>query len=132
LRNDSIEQLGPSEAVSVPGTATVAEALAILRERHIGCVLVTDSAGRLGGIFTERDALARVAAEELDPAAVAVIDVMTPDPETVRQDHSLAHAIRLMVVNDLRYLPLIDEDKAPIGIISSRDLIDYVASLVMD
>jgi 2-oxoglutarate ferredoxin oxidoreductase subunit beta len=132
LRNDSIEQLGPSEAVSIPGTATVAEVLAILRERRIGCVLVTDSAGRLGGIFTERDALARVAAEELDPAAVAVIDVMTPDPETVRQDHSLAHAIRLMVVNDLRYLPLIDEDKTPIGIISSRDLIDYVASLVMD
>ena len=37
-----------------------------------------------------------------------------------------------MVVSDLRYLPLIDDDEAPIGVISSRDLIDYVASLAMD
>ena len=53
------------------------------------------------------------------------------DPETVRQDHSLAHAVHLMVVNDLRYLPLIDDDEAPIGVISSRDVIDYIASLVI-
>ena len=131
MRNDSVEQLGPSEVISVLGTATVAEALAILREQHIGCVLVTDSAGKLSGIFTERDAVARVAAEELDAAAVAVSDVMTPDPESVKRDHSLAHAIHLMVVSDLRYLPLIDDDEAPIGVISSRDLIDYVASLAM-
>ena len=131
LRNDSVEQLGPSAAISVFGTATVAEALAILREQHIGCVLVTDSAGKLSGIFTERDALARVAAEELDPAGIAVRDVMTPDPETVKRDHPLAHATHLMVVSDLSYLPLIDDDEAPIGVISSRDLIDYVASLVM-
>jgi CBS domain-containing protein len=131
LANDSVEQLGPSEVISVPGTATAAEALAILREQHIGCVLVTDSAGKLSGIFTERDALARVAAEELDPAGIAVNDVMTPDPETVKLDHPLAHAIHLMVVGDLRHLPLIDDDGAPIGVISSRDLIDYVASLVM-
>jgi 2-oxoglutarate ferredoxin oxidoreductase subunit beta len=131
LLNDSVTQLSPSEPVSVLGTATVAEALAIMREHHIGCVLVTDSAGKLSGIFTERDALARVAAEELDPAAVAVIDVMSPDPETVKRDHSLAHATHLMVVGDLRYLPLIDDDETPIGIFSSRDLIDYVASLAM-
>jgi CBS domain-containing protein len=131
LANDSVEQLVPSDVFSVPGTATVAEALSVLRDRHIGYVLVTESAGKLSGIFTERDALARVAAEELDPAAVAVIDVMTPDPETVKRDHSLAHAIHLMVVGDLRYLPLIDDDGVPIGVISSRDLIDYVASLVM-
>ncbi len=131
LANDSVEQLGPSEVISVPGTATAAEALAILREQHIGCVLVTDSAGKLTGIFTERDALARVAAEELDPAGIAVSDVMTSDPETVKPDHPLAHATHLMVVSDLRYLPLIDDDGVPIGVISSRDLIDYVASLVL-
>jgi CBS domain-containing protein len=122
LANDSVEQLGPSDFISVPGTATAAEALTILREQHIGCVLVT---------FTERDALARVAAEELDPAGITVRDVMTSDPETVKPDHPLAHATHLMVVSDLRYLPLIDDDGVPIGVISSRNLIDYVASLVV-
>jgi len=56
---------------------------------------------------------------------------MTSDPETVKLDHLLAHATHLMVVSDLRYLPLIDDDEAPVGVISSRDLIDYVASLAM-
>jgi len=72
-----------------------------------------------------------VAAEELNPAGTAVRDVMTSDPETVKLDHPLAHATHLMVVSDLRYLPLIDDDEAPVGVISSRDLIDYVASLAM-
>jgi CBS domain-containing protein len=56
---------------------------------------------------------------------------MTSDPETVKPDHPLAHATHLMVVSDLRYLPLIDDDGVPIGVISSRNLIDYVASLVV-
>ena len=101
-----------------------------MRDENVGCALLTRD-GELAGIFTERDALARVAAEELDPAGIAVRDVMTPDPETVKRDHPLAHATHLMVVSDLSYLPLIDDDEAPIGVISSRDLIDYVASLVM-
>ena len=37
----------------------------------------------------------------------------------------------LMVVGDLRYLPLVDEDERPSGIIGSRDLIDHFGSLAM-
>jgi CBS domain-containing protein len=54
------------------------------------------------------------------------------EPETIKRDHPLAHAIHLMAVSDLRYRPMIDDDEAPIGVISSRDWIDHVASLAMD
>ena len=54
-----------------------------------------------------------------------------PDPETIRPDHLLAHAFHLMMTNDLRYLPLVDDDERPTGIVNSRDLIGYLATLVM-
>ena len=127
-----MERLGPAAAISVPETATVDAAIGTLRDKRIGCVLVTDTDGRLAGIFTERDVLARVATEDVDPATVLMRDVMTPDPETIKADHLLAHAFHLMMVNDLRYLPLVDEEGRPTGVVSSRDLIDYLASLVMD
>ena len=131
LREDSVDQLGPSEVISVADTATVEETLAVLRDHCSGCVLVIDAAGRLAGIFTEQDALARVAAEEIDLTATGITEVMSAQPETIRRDHLLAHAVHLMVVSDLRYLPIIDDDGAPIGVVSSSDMIDYVASLVM-
>ena len=99
------------------------------RERY--AVLATNTEGKLTGIFTERDALTRVAGEDLDPADTVVRELMTRDPETIKPDHPLAHAVHLMVVGDLRYLPLVDEDGRPSGIIGSRDLIDHFASLAM-
>ena len=131
LRDDSVEKLSPSEAISVPFTTTVAEAIEIMRDRKIGCVLVTDSDGRLNGIFTERDALCQVAFEERDPAGIMVSEVMTPNPETIKLNHPLAHAVHLMVVNDLRYLSLVDDGGCPAGVVNSRDLVDYIAFLVM-
>ncbi len=132
LRDDTVEKLNPAVPISLAETSTVEVALGILRERRIGSVLVTGEDGRLTGIFTETDALVRVAAAQLDPAATIVREVMTPDPHTVHPDHPLAHAVHLMVVSDLRYLPLVDDRQRPVGIIDSRDLIEHLASLVMD
>jgi CBS domain-containing protein len=132
LREDSVEALNPAGAVSVPESATVKAALEVMREKRIGCVLATNTDGMLTGIFTERDALTRVAAEDLDPADTVVGELMTHDPETIKPDHPLAHALHLMVTGDLRYLPLVDEDGRPSGIIGLRDLIDHFGSLAMN
>jgi 2-oxoglutarate ferredoxin oxidoreductase subunit beta len=132
LREDSVEKLNPAGAVSVPESATVETALDVMREKRIGCVLATNTEGKLTGIFTERNALTRVAGEDLDPADTVVREVMTRDPETIKPDHPLAHALHLMVVGNLRYLPLVDEHGRPSGIIGSRDLIDHFGSLAMN
>ena len=89
---------------------------------------MTDGEGRLSGIVTERDLLHRMA-DELDPTAHRLADVMTPAPETVRLEHSLAHAAHRMTISDLRYLPLVDEDGRPERIVDSRDLIGYLSTL---
>jgi 2-oxoglutarate ferredoxin oxidoreductase subunit beta len=131
LREDRVEQLKPAKAASVRETETVETALRVMRDGRIGCVLVTGEEGRITGVFTERDVLTRVAAEGLDPAKAKVREVMTSNPETVKPDHPLAHVVHLMMVGDLRYLPLVDDRGSAAGVITSRGLIDYIASLVI-
>ena len=122
--------LEPAEAVSLPETATVSTAVRAMRDKRIGSILVTDEDGTLSGIFTERDVLARVVAEEIDPEKHLIGDVMTRDPETVEPESSLAQVFHRMMVSDLRYLPLVDEDGRPVSIVTSRDLIDFLSARI--
>jgi CBS domain-containing protein len=130
LSEDRVETLNPVEAVSVPEDTSLDAAVRIMRKKKIGCLLVTDSDGGLCGIFTERDALNKVVGEVEDLAAQPVSRYMTRDPEVVREDQLLASALQRMMVGDLRHLPIVDEQNHPKKILSSRDVIDYGATLV--
>ena len=58
--------IGNQKVLSVEGTSTVTQAARVMKEHKTGALLVCES-GRLVGVFTERDALFRVTAEERDP-----------------------------------------------------------------
>jgi len=130
LYDDTVAILEPAEAVSLPETATVSTAVRAMRDKRIGSILVTDGNGKLSGIFTERDVLARVVAEEIDPESHLIGDLMTRDPETIEPENSLAQAFHRMMVSDLRYLPLVDEEGRPVSIVTSRDLIDFLSARI--
>ena len=130
LSEDTVESLRPATAVSVAEDTPLDAAVRIMREKRIGCLLVTDAGGKLSGILTERDLLNKVAGQVDDLARHAVREFMVPRPETVRADELLAYALQRMKVGDHRHLPLVDEEGRPTQIISSRDIINYLASLV--
>jgi CBS domain-containing protein len=130
LSEDKIEALNPVGAVSVAEDTSLDAAVRTMRERNIGCLLVTDRGGKLCGILTERDLVNKVAGRIEDLTAHTVSPFMTPRPETVRADHLIAHALQRMMVSDLRYLPLVDDEGRPKEIISSRDIVRYLTSLV--
>ncbi len=104
----------------LPPSATVQDAAQIMAERHIGAILVAVD-GRLQGIFTERDVLARVVAARLDPNDTALGGVMTPNPDTVAPNDTALEALRKMSERGYRHLPVIDNDRL-VGIVSIRDL----------
>ena len=130
LSEDRVETLNPVEAVSVSEDTSLDVAVRIMREKKIGCLLVTDSDGGLCGIFTERDALYKVAGKVEDLAAQPLSRYMTRDPEVVREDQLLASALQRMMVGDLRHLPIVDEQGRPKKVVSSRDVINYGVALV--
>jgi CBS domain-containing protein len=106
--------------VSLPPSATVQDAARIMAERHIGAVLVAVD-GRLQGIFTERDVLARVVAAGLEPNDTVLGGVMTPNPDTVAPNDSALEALRRMSERGYRHLPVVDGERM-VGIVSIRDL----------
>ncbi len=96
--------------------------LAVLRmlEEGVGSVAVTD-AGRLVGIFTERDVLA-LAGDGTDLDTVLVGDVMTREPVTVDAGVAVLDAARLMGEKKIRHLPVVEGEHL-LGMIGIRDVL---------
>ena len=120
VRN-AVAQLDPAPPRVVPRTATVADAVDLMRQANVGCVLVCD-ADRLVGLFTERDLMTRVLAVG-KPLAHPVAEVMTPNPETVSPKDPIRLAVRKMKSGGHRHLPVVDADGRLVGLITQRDLL---------
>lgn len=117
--------LPPAEAVVVESPAPVLEAVQLMTERRVGCVLVVQG-GKLKGILTDRDVVSRVVAAGVDPAKTAVRRVMTTNPETLRPTDSIAFALNLMSLGGYRHIPLVDKSGAPVGMVSVKDIVGYL------
>jgi CBS domain-containing protein len=111
------------DVVSVESTDSVLMAARLMNDRGIGGVVVTEG-GRVVGIFTERDVLRRVVAEQRDPARTPVGDVMTAPVLRCRPDTRLDDCRALMTERRIRHLPVEDGDDLR-GIITTGDLLAH-------
>lgn len=127
LMEDPVKCLQPISPLRVDLQTSLQEAIQLMRDHGIGCVLVTADGGKLIGILTEWDLLQKVAGLGLDLAQSSVEDFMSPAPESSKPEHPLGCALQRMIISDIRYLPLLDNSDRPVGIISSRNIIDYMA-----
>jgi CBS domain-containing protein len=125
------EFLTRAEGQLVGVSDSVAQAAAKLANLKTGCVLV-EREGALAGIFTERDFLVRVVGPGKDPSALAVGDVMTPDPECVEEWVAVAYAIERMAAGGYRNIPIVTKENRPIGVLTIFDVIDYLIALFKD
>ena len=103
----------------VTPSTRVGEAVALMAQHRIGSVLVMEGP-RLVGIFTERDTV-RALSQTYDAPSHEVASWMTPDPITVRPDTPVEDALRTMLSNNFRHLPVMSGDDVA-GIVSIRDL----------
>jgi CBS domain-containing protein len=117
---DALHALPPR---TLDAGADASEAIRLMHESEIDCVLVTDR-GRLVGIFTDRDAVLKVAGRELKARPIA--ELMTRDPVVVRHDDTVAVAINKMAVGGFRHIPIV-EDGRPTGLVSARDVFRHLA-----
>lgn len=110
---------------TVSADQTVDNAARYMTERHIGAVTVVDGE-RVIGLFSERDLMNRVVAENRDPQTVHVRDVMTTDLTTASTNESYEEGLRKMQQARCRHLPILEADNF-IGLISLRDLLEVDA-----
>jgi CBS domain-containing protein len=116
------EVLERRNLVLAPPQASVDEAARLMKEAHVGAVLIVEQ-GRLVGIFTERDAVFRVLAARRDPLATRLAEVMTPDPVTVSPEETFGYALLVMHDNGFRHAPVVENGR-PIGVVSTRHALD--------
>jgi CBS domain-containing protein len=112
--------------ITVSPDATLAEAIQIMHDSNIGALLVVDTHQRPVGIFTESDVLSKVATLVTDLDAHTVEAFMTPNPDVLRADVPIAHALHLMAIHRYRHVPIVDDQNIALGIISFRDVVNYI------
>jgi CBS domain-containing protein len=127
LLSSPISELTLNAPFLVEAGDTVGAAVKAMIDRHIGCVLV-QKAGKLVGIFTERDVMRRVVMRDNGMAA-KVESMMTPQPETLEPTATIAFALNKMSLGGFRHIPIVDRTGKPTGVLSVRDIVDFLVEL---
>ncbi len=117
-----VRDRGSDELISVPASATVAEAVDVMASRDVGAVLALTEDGLVAGVFSERDLLVRVVNAGRDPKTTPLSMVMTRDVRFVSPGTTIEASLALMHVLRFRHLLVIDGPKI-YGLISMRDLV---------
>jgi len=109
--------------LTVSRTTTVSAAVELMASAKVGSVIVVDD-GRVVGIFSERDVMLRVVLEGRDPKRTQVEEVMTARVHSISPRTTGDEALKIMVQEHIRHLPVVDEQGRPQAIVSMRDLLD--------
>ncbi len=101
--------------------ATIVRVAQILRDEHVGSVIVVQDQKPLG-IVTDRDITVRVLAEDRDPATTKVSEIMSKPLVTVPPEAGVAEAARLMRGARIRRVPVVTKEGRLFGVIAMDDL----------
>lgn len=114
---------------SVSPNSTVREASNLMKEKNNGLVLVFSN-DKLVGLFSERDLLNRVFAKDLDLDQTKVEDVMTKKIITSTEEDNIYLTLKTMKKHNIRHLPILDSDNNCVGIVSIKDIVESLKTLL--
>lgn len=125
-----ISEICNREVVIVRRDDTALDAAKLMRQHHVGDVLVVDERDGIRvpvGIVTDRDLVIEIMASELDAGAITVGDIMLPGLATVKESTGVFEAIQYMRAKGVRRLPILDENGGTTGIITMDDLLELLS-----
>lgn len=130
----SIGELCNRDVVCSSRASTIREAAFLMREYHVGDLVVVKENGKRHpvGIVTDRDIAISIVALGLDPDVMTVGDIMGGELVTLREDQGVLESIRQMRLKGVRRLPIVDEDGVLVGIVTVDDLIALLANELSD
>ncbi len=106
---------------------SVFDTLQLMADKNIGAVLVMEKDALLG-IFSERDYARRVVLRGLSSADTPVRTIMSERVLYVRPDDSIDTCMALMTDKHIRHLPVLDQDRTVLGVVSIGDVVSAVIS----
>ncbi|WP_305908748.1 CBS domain-containing protein [Methylomarinum sp. Ch1-1] len=131
----SLAKICNREVVIVENKASIQEAAALMRQYHVGCLVVTEQRGERNfpiGILTDRDIVIELIAKAVDLAAVTVGDVSSGDLKLAGENDDVIDTLKQMRYHGIRRMPVVDEQGALVGLITLDDLLELLAEQLKD
>ena len=125
VMENNLAQLEQEHPVLVQLETPALDVLRKMREARAGCALVLDGLA-LAGIFTEHDALNRLTGDNASSFNAPVRELMSAQPETLRETDSVAEALNKMSMGRYRHIPITRADGS-YSVVSIRNVLHYIA-----
>lgn len=127
-----VQDVRQRDPIAIEAGAGVVDAARLMREKHIGFLIVTEPATpaaqrRVIGVLTDRDLVLAVIARDADPHALSVGDVMTRNPLLIAEDCPLDAALGLMRDAGVRRTPVVGPTGELCGVLSVDDVLEHMA-----
>jgi len=126
----SISEFCNREVVFATREMSLPEAAQLMREYHVGALVVVDEGNGKRvpiGIVTDRDIVIKVISQSLDLDDFSVGDIMGPQLISVQEKDGVFETIRLMRTKGIRRIPVVNQEGGLVGIISADDILDLLA-----
>jgi CBS domain-containing protein len=124
-----VKDVMSSPVVTLDEDATSNKAANLMADNELGCVIVTNKAGKPVGIITERDLVIRVLAKNLVPDAVKAKEIMTSPLVTIEPEATISEAARRMSRLNIRRLGVVYKGNL-VGLVSSKDILGVMPELI--
>lgn len=131
----TIGEICSREVVIVQRDSSVQEAAKLMRQHHVGALVVVDKQdGRVVpvGIITDRDLVVEVMATELDKKTITVGDIMMQELFSIKEDTAIHDAVNFMRRKTIRRLPIINEMGELVGIVTTDDILEILSEQMLD
>ena len=125
----AIANINSREPVRILAKTRLIEVAMQMKQALRGAAVIEDDNGTIIGIITERDLMTNIDHSSLAWHDIAVDEVMRANPKTIRASQYVHEALAIMITCRFRHLPVVDEDRHVLGIVSIRDIIMHVAKL---
>lgn len=126
--HEPIEKIIYHDPVTVTKNTKIIDVINLFNEKDVGCVLIIDEVTKkLIGIFTERDVIRKLINNGHNLHKETVENYMTKNPDSLYLSDPIAFALNRMASGGFRHVPLVDENKIPVGFLSIKDIVEHLA-----
>jgi len=125
-----ISEICNREVIIVKRNSTISEAAQLMRQHHVGDVVVVEDRGGTRvpvGIVTDRDLVVEIMAPAIDQMVITVGDIMVPGLATVKDNAGMYETIEYMRAKGVRRVPVVDAGGGLVGILTLDDLLELLA-----
>lgn len=125
-----ISEICNREVIIVQRNNTILEAAQLMRQHHVGNLVVVEERGGVRvpvGIVTDRDLVVEVMAPAIDQTVLTVGDIMVTELATVKENAGVSETIEYMRAKGVRRVPVVDPSGGLVGIVTLDDMLELLA-----